>query len=191
MKNRKRNRMIGFDYSSDNLYFITICVHNRLCCFGDVVSVTEGTGRDLSVHHPQNYHPQNHHPQKYYSDKVIMRLNKYGNIVKNQIIWLENQYSYVEIHNYVVMPNHIHLILEIDSKKVKDGEVKIKSVSSLIGALKTTSSKKIHEIGFLGFSWQRSFHDHIIRNEKAYQNIANYIDLNPYKWSADLFFNSN
>lgn len=186
MKNRKRNRMIGFDYSSDNLYFITICVHNRLCCFGDVVSVTEGTGRDLSVHHPQN-----HHPQKYYSDKVIMRLNKYGNIVKNQIIWLENQYSYVEIHNYVVMPNHIHLILEIDSKKVKDGEVKIKSVSSLIGALKTTSSKKIHEIGFLGFSWQRSFHDHIIRNEKAYQNISNYIDLNPYKWSADLFFNSN
>lgn len=191
MKNRKRNRMIGFDYSSDNLYFITICVHNRLCCFGDVVSVTEGTGRDLSVHHPQNYHPQNHHPQKYYSDKVIMRLNKYGNIVKNQIIWLENQYSYVEIHNYVVMPNHIHLILEIDSKKVKDGDVKIKSVSGLIGALKTTSSKKIHEIGFLGFSWQRSFHDHIIRNEKVYQNISNYIDLNPCKWSADLFFNSN
>ena len=196
MKNRKRNRMIGFDYSSDNLYFITICVHDRLCCFGNVVSVTEGTGRDLSVHHPVNHHPVNHHsenhyPQKYYSDKVIMRLNKYGNIVKNQIVWLENQYSYVEIHNYVVMPNHIHLILEIDSKKVKDGDVKIKSVSSLIGALKTTSSKKIHEIGFLGFSWQRSFHDHIIRNEKAYQNISNYIDLNPYKWGADLFFNSN
>lgn len=191
MKNRKRNRMIGFDYSSDNLYFITICVHDRLCCFGDVVSVTEGTGRNLSVHHPENHHPENHHPEKNYSDKVIMQLNKYGNIVKNQIDWLENQYSYVEIHNYVVMPNHVHLILEIDSKKVKDKDVKIKSVSSLIGALKTTSSKKIHEIGFLGFSWQRSFHDNIIRNEKAYQNISNYIDLNPYKWGADLFFKSN
>ena len=44
-KNRKRNRKEGFDYSQDNLYFVTICVQNRICCFG---SIPVGTGRDLS-----------------------------------------------------------------------------------------------------------------------------------------------
>lgn len=45
MKNRKRNRLEGYDYSSDNLYFVTIFVQNMVCCFGEIV----GTGRDLSV----------------------------------------------------------------------------------------------------------------------------------------------
>lgn len=47
MKRRKRNRMQGFDYFSDRLYFITNCVKNNRCCFGQVVAI--GTGRDLSV----------------------------------------------------------------------------------------------------------------------------------------------
>lgn len=67
-------------------------------------------------------------------------------------------------------------------------EIKIKSLSSLIGAFKTTSSKIIHQAGFLDFAWQRSFHDHIIRNEKSYLNISNYIDSNPERWTVDAFF---
>ncbi|WP_163411488.1 transposase [Flavobacterium ajazii] len=133
-----------------------------------------------------------------------MNLNEFGEIVKKQIEWLTEQYKYVEIHNYVVMPNHVHMIIEIDRNKLMVGtegtarelsvqaqgeEIKIKSVSSLMGALKTTSSKLIHRSGFEDFSWQRSFHDHIIRNEKSYQNISNYIDLNPEKWKSDTFFN--
>lgn len=66
--------------------------------------------------------------------------------------------------------------------------MKIKSLSEIVGAFKTTSSKLIHEAGFLDFYWQRSFHDHIIRNDKAYQNISNYIDLNPQKWFNDRYF---
>lgn len=172
MKNRKSNRLKGYDYSKNNLYFVTICVQDKSCCFGSVISA--GTGRDLSVHHP--------------NEDFSMELNQYGLIVKERIEWLIQQYQYVDIHNFVVMPNHIHLILEIDSLRVKDKDVKIKSLSSLIGAFKTTSSKLIHELGFLEFSWQRSFHDHIIRNEKSYQNISNYIDLNPQNWDKDTFF---
>ena len=81
------------------------------------------------------------------------------------------------------MPKDIH---NIDTK-----EVKIKLLLSSIGAFKTTSPKLIHESGFLKFSWQRSFHDHIIRNEKSYQNISNYIDLNPQNWNRDTFFDNN
>ncbi|MDZ4147195.1 MAG: transposase [Flavobacteriaceae bacterium] len=178
MKNRKRNRLKGYDYSRDNLYFVTICVQDRVCCFGEIVASRDanrnsGAGRDLPVHHP---------------DDPKMRLNAFGLIVQNQLIWLENQYEYAVLHNFVVMPNHVHAIIEIDSLRVKGKEMKIKSLSSLMGAFKTTSSKLIHQSGFLDFSWQRSFHDRIIRDEKAYTNISNYIEKNPKKWYVDSFY---
>jgi len=194
MKNRKRNRMKGFDYSSNNLYFVTNCVKNNLCCLGNVISdATVGTGRDLSVHYSENHHFGNHHFGNHQSQinpfgNVVMELNSFGLIVKNQIEWLENQYPYISIHNYVIMPNHFHLILEIDSSKVNTNEIKIKSLSSLMGALKTTSSKQIRDFGFIDFAWHRSFHDHIIRNEKEYELISNYIDRNPQKWFEDRFY---
>jgi putative transposase len=209
MKNRKRNRMKGFDYSSNNIYFVTICVQNRECCFGYV-----GTGRDLSVHHSNENHSNENHSNENHSNEnhsnenqsnenqsnenikndfsgIKMNLNEYGKIVDEQIIWLEEQYQYAVIHNYAVMPNHVHIILEVDSLKVKDSTIKIKSLSSLIGAFKTTSSKLIHKKGLETFAWQRSFHDHIIRNEKAYDTIFNYIDLNPQKWYQDCFYEKN
>ena len=204
MKNRKRNRMKGFDYSSNNLYFITNCVKNNLCCFGNVISdAIVVTGRDLSVHHSKNHHSKNHHFENHHFENhhsknhhseinpfgnVVMELNSFGLILKNQIEWLENQYSYISIHNYVIMPNHFHLILEIDNSKVNTNEIKIKSLSSLMGALKTTSSKQIRDFGFIDFAWHRSFHDHIIRNEKEYDLISNYIDRNPQKWFEDRFY---
>lgn len=178
LKKRKSNRLKGYDYSKNNLYFVTNCVKNNFCCFGNVIPV--GTGRDLSVLHSE--YIQN--PDLDY----LVELNEFGLIVKNQIEWLISQYKYVNIHNYVVMPNHFHIILEIDSQKVKGDEIKIKSLSSLIGAMKTTSSNQIRKLGFEDFAWHRSFYDSIIRNEKAYQNISNYIDLNPKKWHDDKFY---
>lgn len=47
MKQRKANRLKGYDYSQDNLYFVTSCVQDIICCFGEIVV---GTGRDLSLH---------------------------------------------------------------------------------------------------------------------------------------------
>jgi REP element-mobilizing transposase RayT len=86
------------------------------------------------------------------------------------------------------MPNHVHAILEIDSNLVANQEIKIKSLSSLIGAYKTTSSKHIHLAGLTNFAWQRSFHDHIIRNDASYERISNYIDTNQDRWKTDKFF---
>ena len=106
------------------------------------------------------------------------------------------------------MPNHIHGIIEIDRNVIvgtgrdlsgnKKGANlgtgrdlslrKIKSLSELMGAYKTTVSKQIHLAGYTGFAWQRSFHDHIIRDEKSYENISNYIIDNPKTWDKDKFF---
>ncbi len=117
-----------------------------------------------------------------------MQLNSIGKIVEKQILWLENQYSYFELHNFVVMPNHLHLLFRIDSTKSQQENIKIKSVSSLMGVLKTASSKQIHLSGNEDFSWHRSFHDHIVQTENAYNNINNYITNNPEKWDNDKFY---
>ena len=168
MRDRKRNRMLGFDYSSEAIYFLTICCNDREHHFGEIEN-----------------------------DK--MQLNEYGEIADKQIQWLEKQYPYFILHNYVVMPNHVHILCEIYVGVGRDrplhhhrdrplhSPTKIKSISELMGAFKTTSSKKIHLAGNDSFQWQRSFHDHIVRNDNSYQNISNYITQNPEKWMEDRF----
>ncbi|MFA5298383.1 MAG: hypothetical protein WC389_09290, partial [Lutibacter sp.] len=131
MKNRKRNRMKGYDYSQNNLYFVTSCVNNMVCCFGEIVGT--GTGRDLSIQDLSAIDEN--------STKMI--LNEFGLVAKNQLAWLENQYSYVVLHKYVIMPNHIHAVIEIDSSKINNNKIaselalpqmKIKSLSQIMGA---------------------------------------------------------
>jgi len=156
MRVRKRNRMLGYDYSQDNLYFVTICLKDMVCTFVNV-------------------------------ENKQMLLNSYGEIVKKQWFWLTEQYSYIELHAFVVMPNHIHGIIEIKRNKAMIDNQKIKPLSQLIGALKTTSSKQIHLLGESDFVWHRSFHDHIILNEEAFDKISKYIENNPMKWKEDKF----
>jgi len=158
---RKRNRLFGYDYSTDNAYFVTICVDKKICCFGYIgQSITDGGVKTI--------------------------LNNSGKIALKQWQWLGKQYPYVKLHSFVVMPNHIHGIIEIDQNK-SDNSVKIKSLSELMGAYKTTSSKQIHLSGFPTFKWQKSFYDCIIRNDQAFFNIARYIENNPMNWHHDCF----
>jgi REP element-mobilizing transposase RayT len=117
-----------------------------------------------------------------------MQRNQYGTIAHDRLVWLENQYAYVFLHSYIVMPNHVHAIIEIDSDRTSEQSIKIKSLSELVGAYKTTSSKQIHLAGLSGFAWQRSFHDHIIRNVASYERISNYIETNQERWNTDTFF---
>lgn len=60
-----------------------------------------------------------------------------------------------------------------------------------MGAYKITTSKKIHLLGYQEFEWHRSFYDHIVRDQKAYENISNYILNNPNAWDKDKFFEND
>ena len=90
--------------------------------------------------------------------------------------------SAAEVEKYVIMPNHIHLLI-----KLGDGAMwaspPTHSVSTVVRSIKTLVSKEIGKPLF-----QRSFHDHIIRNERDYANIWNYIEQNPLRWKSDCFF---
>ena len=84
------------------------------------------------------------------------------------------------VDKYVVMPNHIHMILRIDNGPPR---ASAPTVSNAVGALKRLVNRRLgHDI------WQRSFHEHVIRNEHAYREIWEYIDLNPAKWAEDRYY---
>ena len=114
MKDRKKNRLEGYDYSSDNLYFVTSNVKDHICSFGKVINAK--TGHDLSVH--------NSYPDEF-SGKMI--LNYWGQIAYGQWHWLEKKYPYISLHDFIVMPNHVHATIQIDSAKVDQERIKTKS----------------------------------------------------------------
>ena len=157
---RKRNRLNNFDYSTNGMYFVTICTKNRKCILGNIV----GDGV-LDV------------PQTMLSD--------YGKIVDKYINQLNDYYDYLNIENYVVMPNHLHLLIFVDNP---NGTSRTPSptnayIPQFVSTLKRFCSR---EIGYNIF--QRSYHDHIIRDDEDYKKIYNYIESNPSKWSEDCFY---
>ena len=106
---------------------------------------------------------------------------KYGEIVQKYID------NVPEIKKYVIMPNHIHLIIQIDNGTMwassPTKQPQSNKVSNIVRSIKTLTTKEIGKPIF-----QRSFHDHIIRGENDYLKIWNYIDTNPSKWKDDCFY---
>jgi len=180
--NRKANRYKTYNYFSSGYYFVTICTKDRLSFFGKI-------------------------------EDGKMILNECGEVVRERWLWLQDQYNYIKYGEHAIMPNHFHGILIIDTvgtgrdlsfnpsnnngldhapkgnNIIRTGRdlslQKIKPLSELIGAFKATSSKLIHQTGLNEFRWQRSFYDHIIRNESSLNNIRDYIIKNSLNWDTD------
>ena len=107
-------------------------------------------------------------------------LNIMGKIAQEQIIDIPNHYEKVSVDHFVVMPNHIHMIIKLESDQY--------NLNQIIAQYKSGVTRKIRE-SFSDISvWQRSYHDHVIRNQREYEKIWNYIDGNPLKWKEDCFF---
>lgn len=108
-------------------------------------------------------------------------------IVENNIFNLINYFPNILIKKYVIMPNHVHLILVIKyfKEKVTLGKIiaslKSKTVSDW---LKTINENKINSLATI---WQRNYHEHIIRNKIEYGNYCKYIEDNPSNWKNDSY----
>ena len=105
-----------------------------------------------------------------------------GQIAEKCILSIPEFYPNVTVDNHVIMPNHVHAILIFKEPTVMD------TLSHVIGQYKMTVTKKIRCINPSLIVWQRSFHDHIIRNQHSYEKIWNYISDNPRKWEEDCFY---
>ncbi len=121
-------------------------------------------------------------------DAPQMILSEYGKILEKHIKLMNQKYSHIKIDNYVIMPNHFHLILSITDEFAKNGASETAApynneISKFISLLKRYCNQKYSKN-----IWQRSFHDHIIRGEKDYQKIWEYIHTNVLQWELDCFY---
>ena len=154
---RKPNRLKEYDYSQPSAYFITICTKNKQNIFWKNVGA--------SIARPEQ-----------------INLSAYGKIVEEAIINISTHYPMITVDNYVIMPNHIHLLLQIQTDH--NGRAMLApTISVVVQQMKGYITKKI------GTSiWQKLFHDHVVRGEKDYLKIWNYIEGNPSKWEEDCFY---
>ncbi len=124
-------------------------------------------------------------------------LSKIGESVKKQLLRSSNLRSEVVIHKYVIMPNHIHLIVEIitNGKGIerprKFGKFENRSLFRFVAAFKAAVTTDIR-ILFDNPNytvWQRGYHEKVIRDVRALSVLLDYIDFNPKRWGKDRYFN--
>ncbi|MCL6258049.1 transposase [Aquiflexum sp. TKW24L] len=182
-------RLQHWDYGANGAYFITICTQDRQCFFGDIAG------------NPQS-----------------MKLNTIGQLAEQFWMEIPNHFPFVELGNFVVMPNHVHGILIIDRGETPMEKTPIVETPNLgvsTGPPPTPSPSPSHggkndkwNPGTIGviinqykrmvtiharkihadFGWQSRFHDHIIRNAQSFETIQSYIETNPLNWEKDKFY---
>ena len=159
MEHRKPNRLRGYDYSKNGYYFVTICAQDLVEWFGKIEN-----------------------------DQMV--LNECGQIVSECWRDLPNHYRNIKLDEAIIMPNHIHGIIIIENNVgngFKPFPTKIHGLSEIMRGFKTFSSRKINNkiTNNRRFHWQKSFYDHVIRNENELTFIREYILNNPKKWDLD------
>ena len=115
----------------------------------------------------------------------INKINCYGSIAVDAIMDIEKHFSDVKVDKFVVMPNHIHMILVFGCHEKRESKTNLNTV---VGLFKSGVSREIHKYEPNLMVWQRSFHDHIIREKSDYEKIWSYIDTNPMRWDKDCFY---
>ena len=159
---RKPNRIPEWDYRSMGAYFITICSHRKEHIFANITRVD-----------PQSKTQYPYHRQTAYENELFqLRLSLIGQVIEKAIAGIEERYQGITVDHYVIMPNHVHLLLQIHEL---DG--KTPSISTVIQQMKRFVSRH-----FPRDVWQKGFYDHVIRDEKDYWVKYRYIDNNPLVW---------
>lgn len=146
LSKRKPIRIENYDYSTPGAYVITVCVNDRKPILWNVGAAT-----------------------------CRPNLSKIGAVVETAILQIPEHYPAVSLDKYCVMPDHIHMILSINTDE--DGrQVAAPTVSTIVGHMKRWVSMQI------GYSiWQKSFIDRVIRNDQGYRAVWEYIENNPIK----------
>jgi len=141
-----------------------------------------------------------------------MEKNIAGDMVVEQWECLRRRYRMLKLHDFVVMPNHFHGIVEIvgeplvgsremvkhfDQVNRRKGQLQeiVPTLSSIVGSFKSITTNEYIKLvksknipRFDRSLWQRSFHDHVIRSEESLLKIQEYIANNPLKWELDYYF---
>jgi REP element-mobilizing transposase RayT len=142
-----------------------------------------------------------------------IELSEIGEIVYRYWTEIPNHFPFVELGEFVIMPNHVHGIIIIDKPNDGYGNATVETqnfaslqtsqssvhnytntfgpqsqnLASIIRGYKT-GVKKYATLNRIDFAWQSRFHDHIIRSDESFQRISEYIRNNPSNWANDKFY---
>jgi REP element-mobilizing transposase RayT len=159
-------RLEDYDYSQPGDYFVTICVKDRKCCLGEVKN-----------------------------GKVV--LSDTGKIVRDELLKTPKIRPNVLLNEWVIMPNHVHVIFEIMDIVETHCNASLQWQSNKFGPQRNNLASIIR--GFKGavirrikgkcknsnFAWQARYYDNVITDERAYNEIVQYIKDNPARWAED------
>ena len=170
---RRSIRLPEYDYSQEGMYFITLCTHERVPRFG---TITDGE----------------------------MELNDIGRMVGEWYHLLEEKYPHIVCREYVIMPNHFHCIIQIKQEDAPCRGIPCgcpntehipqrPTLGQIIGGFKSITSNECLRIykereETLGKLWQRNYYEHIIRDQRSYEEIVAYIIENPIHWRDDQLY---
>lgn len=163
---RKPNRLREYDYSRNGAYFGTICTEGRRQLFWEncVGALTE---RPLGQY----------------------QLSSAGKVAEQVILNIPRIYPGIYLEKYVVMPNHVHLLLLFQQysefSTANDGR-SVSAPTRLAEVVKHLKGFASRQIG-KGI-WQKGYYDHVVRNDADFRRIWTYIDENPLKWELDEYY---
>lgn len=154
-------RLNGWDYGSHALYFVTICTKDRIPYFGEITT-------DLV------------------ENATILKKTSIADVAYNNWLKIPEYHPYVELDEFIIMPDHIHGILFINKPdkitwEVNKAGAQSKNLASIIRGYKS-SVKQYAALNNIDFFWQPKYYDRVIRDQNEYLNIQKYIYENPDKW---------
>ncbi|MFZ2681758.1 MAG: transposase [Patescibacteria group bacterium] len=145
-------RLLGWNYAKSGWYFVTICTKNRNHYFGDIVTMPDGIAG--------------------------MELGLAGDIALREIMALKTRRPNINVDTFVVMPNHVHLLIQL-------GKQNNSALGVIIGQLKAGITRWVTDAGMTDFAWQERFHEKILRYGLGVDEVRAYIRNNPKQWLKD------
>ena len=169
-------RLQGYDYGQNGAYFITICTKDRIHYFGDIISSTGCETQNIAS----------------------LRATPIGLIANEYWKKIPEHFPFVILDEFVVMPNHVHGIINISKPSNDKAGLEIQNlpgyinkfgsqfgnISSIIRGYKA-GVKSFATINKIDFAWQPRFYDHIIRDDDEMKRIRKYILENTANWFRD------
>lgn len=168
---RKNTRLKDFDYSSSGAYFVTICVRDRMQLLSEIIktnyTVVDKTAV-LAV--GEGLAPP----------EFAVKLKPCGIIAKEQLGLLENRFPTVSIEDFVIMPDHIHVILFLNPRT--GGASPSPTLNDVICAFKSLTSRICKQQCGIERIFQRSYADHVVRDKDDYETRKRYVYENAMRW---------
>jgi len=167
---RRSIRLPAYDYAGPGTYFVTLCTHDRSHLFGEIV-------RGLMVRNPT------------------------GDIVWDEWCRSADIRRELTLDEAIVMPNHFHGIVILHGDPTAPPPAPPpdpsapnppplrrapRSLGSFVAGFKSATTRRIRDLHGADIPiWQRGYHEHVIRNERALCYIRNYVWTNPVRWEVD------